>query len=147
MNLADAKAVSCVRKRRKRVGRGESSGHGKTSTRGHKGAKARASAGGRILYEGGQMPLFRRIPKRGFNNVRFREAYAIVNVEDLNGFEPNSTVNLEKLQEKGLVKGAVEAVKILGRGELKVALTVVANRFSGSAQEKIKKAGGQTTEV
>ena len=147
MNLATVRATPYERKRKKRVGRGPSSGHGKTSTRGHKGAKARASAGGRILYEGGQMPLFRRMPKRGFNNADFKKVYTIVNVEDLNRFAANTTVNLEKLQEAGLVKGTADAVKVLGRGELKVPLTVVANRFSGSAQEKIKNAGGQATEI
>ena len=147
MNLATVKATPYERKHRKRVGRGESSGHGKTSTRGHKGAKARSGAGGRPLYEGGQMPLFRRIPKRGFNNTAFKKVYAIVNVEDLNRFEANSTVNLQKLQEAGLVRRAMDNVKVLGRGDLKVALTVVANQFSGSALEKIKKAGGQPTEI
>ena len=147
MNLATVKATPYERKRRKRVGRGESSGHGKTSTRGHKGAKARSGAGGRPLYEGGQMPLFRRLPKRGFNNVAFKKVFAIVNVEDLNRFEANSTVNLQKLQEVGMVRQALAAVKILGRGDLKVPLTVVANQFSGSALEKIKKAGGQATEI
>jgi large subunit ribosomal protein L15 len=147
MNLADVKAFPYVRRRRKRVGRGPSSGHGKTATRGHKGAKARSGYGGRPLYEGGQMPLFRRIPKRGFSNVAFKKVYALVNVDDLNRFAPNSTVNLEKFQEAGLVKRAVDGVKVLGRGELKVSLTVVANSFSGSALEKIKKAGGQATEI
>ncbi len=147
MNLSTVRAVPYERKRRKRVGRGEGSGHGKTSTRGHKGYKARSGAGGRPLYEGGQMPLFRRIPKRGFNNAAFRRDVAIVNVEDLNRFEANSTVNLQKLQEVGMVKKAMDRLKILGRGELKVALTVVANQFSGSALEKIKKAGGQATEI
>jgi large subunit ribosomal protein L15 len=93
------------------------------------------------------MPLFRRIPKRGFSNVAFKKVYALVNVDDLNRFAPNSTVNLEKFQEAGLVKRAVDGVKVLGRGELKVSLTVVANSFSGSALEKIKKAGGQATEI
>lgn len=147
MNLASIRAIPYPRKRRKRVGRGSSSGHGKTATRGHKGYKARAGAGGRILYEGGQMPLFRRIPKRGFNNAAFKVEYAIVNVEDLNRFEPNTTVNLEKLQQAGLVKGSPERLKILGNGELKVPLNVVAHRFSATALEKIKKAGGQATEI
>jgi large subunit ribosomal protein L15 len=147
MNLATVKATPYERRHRKRIGRGEASGHGKTSTRGHKGAKARSGAGGRPLYEGGQMPLFRRLPKRGFNNAAFRKVFAIVNVEDLNRFEPNATVNLQKLQEAGLVKRAMGRVKVLGRGELKASLTVVANQFSGSALEKIKKAGGQATEI
>jgi large subunit ribosomal protein L15 len=147
MNLATVKATPYPRRHRKRVGRGEASGHGKTSTRGHKGAKARSGAGGRPLYEGGQMPLFRRLPKRGFSNVAFKKVYAVVNVEDLNRFEANTTVNLQKLQEAGLVKGAMERVKVLGRGELKAPLTVVANQFSVSALEKIKKAGGQGTEI
>ena len=147
MNLASVRATPYPRKRRKRVGRGESSGYGKTATRGAKGYKARSGAGGRPLYEGGQMPLFRRIPKRGFNNAAFKKVYAIVNVADLSRFEANSTVNLEKLQASGLVKGLIDGVKVLGNGELKVALTVVANRFSSSALEKIKKAGGQATEI
>ena len=90
---------------------------------------------------------FPRVPKRGFNNTAFRKVYAIINIEDLNRFEPNSTVNLQKLQEAGLVKHAMDRVKVLGRGEVKAPLTVVANQFSVSALEKIKKAGGQATEI
>ncbi|HRZ86371.1 MAG TPA: 50S ribosomal protein L15 [bacterium] len=129
-------------KRRKIVGRGVGSKHGKTSTRGHKGQKART--GGRIRpgFEGGQMPLYRRLPKRGFNNP-FKKEFAVVNVQDLNGMKDGTTVTVDLLHEKKLVKNVRDGVKILGNGDLKKKLTVVANTFSASAKKKIEDLGGQ----
>jgi large subunit ribosomal protein L15 len=142
MRLHDLKPAEGSKKRPKRVGRGIGSGHGKTSTRGHKGQNARSGGGVRPGFEGGQMPLIRRIPKRGFTN-KFKKEYAIVNVEDLNVFEENTRVTPELLKEKGLIKQIKDGVKILGDGELKVKLEVVAHAFSSSAKEKIEAAGGK----
>ncbi|ADL06928.1 50S ribosomal protein L15 [Thermosediminibacter oceani] len=142
MRLHDLKPAEGSRKRPKRVGRGIGSGHGKTSTRGHKGQNARSGGGVRPGFEGGQMPLYRRLPKRGFTNI-FKKEYAIVNVKDLNVFEENTRVTPELLVEKGLIKQVKDGVKILGDGELKVKLEVVAHAFSGSAKEKIEAAGGK----
>ncbi|NOZ22132.1 MAG: 50S ribosomal protein L15 [Planctomycetes bacterium] len=147
MNLTDVKATPTKRKRRKRVGCGTGSGHGKTSTRGHKGQRSRSGFGGRILDQGGQMPLFRRLPKRGFNNANFKKQYAIVNVGDLNGFEPGSTVNPDAMAKAGLFKKGLDGVKVLGGGEIKIALTVAASKFSTSAVRKIQKAGGNVQEI
>ncbi|HBK01945.1 MAG TPA: 50S ribosomal protein L15 [Clostridiales bacterium] len=131
----------------KRVGRGIGSGTGKTSTKGHKGQWARSGGGVRPGFEGGQMPLTRRSPKRGFNN-NFRKVYATVNVGMLNGFEANSVVDYDVLYGEGLIKETKNAIglKVLGDGELKVALTVKAKAFSASAKEAIEKAGG-TVEI
>ncbi len=131
-------------KPRKRVGRGIGSGLGKTSGRGHKGQKARSGGGVRPGFEGGQMPLFRRIPKRGFTNI-FAKEYAVVNVEELNRFPENTVVTPELLIEEGLVKAgkAVDGIKILGDGDVKVKLTVKAQKFSKTAAEKIEAAGGK----
>jgi large subunit ribosomal protein L15 len=126
----------------KRVGRGPGSGHGKTACRGSKGQKSRSGTSIRPGFEGGQMPLHRRLPKRGFNNI-FKKVYAIVNLDTLNNFPSGSTVNPETLRDAGIIKGAAHAVKILGDGELKHPLTVRAHKFSESAREKILKAGGQ----
>ncbi len=127
----------------KRVGRGHGSGNGKTAGKGHKGQKARSGGGVRIGFEGGQMPLARRIPKRGFNNL-FRKVYAIVNVGDLNEkFTDGAVVDNQQLVEKGLLKKESDNVKILGDGELNVKLTVKAAKFTKSASEKIEKAGGK----
>ena len=127
----------------KRIGRGHGSGHGKTAGKGHKGQNARSGGGVRIGFEGGQMPLARRIPKRGFNN-RFAVRYATVNVSDLNRFVAGTVVNEEILLASGLVtKIENGGIKILGDGELNVALTVQAQKFTSSAQEKIEKAGGK----
>ncbi|MFO7152553.1 MAG: 50S ribosomal protein L15 [Bacillota bacterium] len=142
MRLHDLKPAKGSKKRPKRVGRGIGSGHGKTSTRGHKGQNARSGGGVRPGFEGGQMPLIRRIPKRGFTNI-FKKEYAIVNVKDLNVFEDNTRVTPELLKEKGLIKQIKDGVKILGDGELKVKLEVVAHAFSSSAREKIEAAGGK----
>ena len=126
----------------KRVGRGHGSGNGKTAGKGHKGQNARSGGGVRIGFEGGQMPLARRIPKRGFNNI-FAEKYAIVNVSDLNKFKEDTVVDTELLVASGLVKKSENGVKVLGNGELNVKLTVKAAKFSQSAIEKIEKAGGK----
>ena len=131
------------RKSAKRLGRGTGSGLGKTSGKGHKGQWARSGGGVRPGFEGGQMPLTRRLPKRGFNN-RFKKVYALVNVEILNNFEAGSVVDFETLYYAGLIKEVKNPVglKVLGTGELKVALTVKANKFSVQAKEAIEKAGG-----
>lgn len=126
----------------KRVGRGRSSGHGKTSTRGHKGQKARSGGGVRPGFEGGQMPLSRRLPKRGFTNI-FRKEYAILNVRDLEkGFKAGDEITPEVLKEKGLM-GKRERIKILGEGRLTKGLKVRAHAFSKEAEKKIKEAGGE----
>ena len=126
----------------KRVGRGHGSGNGKTAGKGHKGQNARSCGGVRIGFEGGQMPLARRIPKRGFNNI-FATKYAVVNVSDLNKFKEDTVVDTELLIASGLVKKVNDGVKILGNDELNVKLTVKAAKFSQSAIEKIEKAGGK----
>ena len=126
----------------KRLGRGSGSGLGKTSGKGHKGAKARSGGGKRPGFEGGQMPLYRRVPKRGFNNV-FRTEYAEVNVEQLEAFEDGATVNAEALLEKKIIRKELDGVKILGGGELTKKLTVQAAKFSASAKEKIEAVGGK----
>ena len=127
----------------KRIGRGHGSGNGMTAGKGHKGQNARSGGGVRIGFEGGQMPLARRIPKRGFNNI-FATKYAIVNVSDLNKFKDGTVVDTELLVASGLVKKVNDGVKILGNGELTAKLTVKAAKFSQSAVEKIEKAGGKT---
>ena len=145
MKLNELKPVEGARHYKKRVGRGSGSGMGKTATRGHKGQNARSGGGVRPGFEGGQTPLFKRLPKRGFTNVN-RIDYAVINVEDLNCFEAGTVVDTALLQAKGLVKKEYEGVKVLGNGELNVALTVKAKKFSKSASEKISAAGG-TIEV
>jgi large subunit ribosomal protein L15 len=133
------------RHRVKRLGCGESSGHGKTSGKGNKGQKARSGGSIRLGFEGGQMPLIRRLPKRGFNNAAFHKRYAIVNVSDLNAFEAGTVVNEQLLQESNLVRGHFAGIKILGEGELKHGLQVHADKVSTTAREKIEKAGGTVT--
>jgi large subunit ribosomal protein L15 len=140
--LAPAKGAN---RKNKRVGRGIGSGHGKTSTRGYKGQKSRSGSSIRPGFEGGQMPLHRRLPKRGFNNV-FRKEYTIVNLDTLSQFEPGASVAPETLLEKGIVKKLRDGIKILGNGELKHAVNVRAHKFSKGAAEKIQSAGG-TIEV
>ena len=132
---------SSGRKDRKRVGRGEGSGRGKTSGRGHKGQRARAGFGLRPGFESGHVPLYRKLPKRGFSNFRFRTEYTIVNVGDLERVDGDS-VDRESLVRAGLVRSNSKLIKILGEGELSKALSVRADKFSGSAKEKIEKAGG-----
>ncbi|WP_134704786.1 50S ribosomal protein L15 [Ammoniphilus sp. YIM 78166] len=143
MKLHELKPAEGSRKERKRVGRGTSSGWGKTAGRGHKGQKARSGGGVRPGFEGGQNPLYRRLPKRGFTNPN-RVEYAEVNLDRLNRFEANTEVTPELLLETGVVSSLKDGVKILGNGELTVALTVKANKFSQSAVEKIEAAGGKT---
>ena len=130
----------------KRVGRGHGSGNGKTAGKGHKGQNARSGGGVRIGFEGGQMPLARRIPKRGFNNI-FAAKYSIVNVADLNKFKDGTVVDAELLKASGLIKKENDGVKVLGNGELTAKLTVKAAKFSQSAIEKIEKAGGKAEVV
>ncbi len=133
---------------KKRLGRGIGSGLGKTSGKGHKGQWARSGGGVRPGFEGGQMPLIRRIPKRGFNN-HFRKEYSIVNLSVLEGLESNSVVDIEMLNEKGLIKLVKNSagLKVLGNGQLTKALTVKAQAFSASAKEAIEKAGGKAEEI
>ena len=126
----------------KRLGRGVGSGLGKTSGKGHKGAKARSGGGKRPGFEGGQMPLYRRLPKRGFKNV-FADKYAVVNVEQLNRFEDKAVVDPAALVEAGILKNVLDGVRILGNGELTKALDVRAQGFTKSAQQKIEAAGGK----
>lgn len=133
------------RHRVKRLGCGESSGHGKTSGKGNKGQKARSGGSIRLGFEGGQMPLIRRLPKRGFNNAAFRQRYAIVNLDDLNAFKAGTAVNEQLLRESKLVRGSFVGIKILGDGELKHGLNVEADKVSTAAREKIEKAGGTIT--
>lgn len=142
MNFMDVKAIHFDRKRKKRVGRGRGSGMGKTSCRGGKGATARSGNETSVQFEGGQTPLFRRLPKRGFNNP-FKKKFAIVNLGDIAQFEKGSTVDLEKLVDARIVKKVLDGVKILGNGEIKVPLTVIAHKFSKVAVEKIRAAGGE----
>lgn len=146
MRLHDLKPRPGAKHRRKRLGIGESSGHGKTSGRGGKGQTARSGSSIRIGFEGGQMPLIRRIPKRGFNNARHTTAYAPVNLESLNRFENGARVDVETIRKAGLANGPVKLIKILGDGELTRKLTVAAHKFSLSAKKKIEAAGG-TCEV
>lgn len=146
MKLNELKPVAGARHYKKRVGRGVGSGMGKTSTRGHKGQNARPGGLGRTNFEGGQTPLFKRLPKRGFTNLS-RKEYAVVNLGDINNkFEAGAVVDYAALVEAGLVKKEYEGVKILGTGELDKALTIKAKKFSKSAVEKIQAVGG-TVEV
>ena len=143
MKLDELRPARGAKKRKKRIGRGPGSGHGKTSTRGHKGAKARAGGGKPPGFEGGQMPLYRRVPKRGFHNP-FRREYAIVNLDALARFPGGSVVDADRLVEARLIKNSDRsAVKVLGQGELTQALTVKAHAFSGRAKAKIEQAGGR----
>lgn len=142
MKLHEMKYTEGARRNSKRLGRGQGSGLGKTSGKGHKGQNARSGGGVRLGFEGGQTPLNRRLPKRGFTNFT-RKEYAIVNVEQLNKFENDVTVTPELLVEMGLVKKMLNGVKILGEGELEKKLTVKAHKFSKSAVEVIEKAGGK----
>ena len=128
---------------RKRVGRGPGSGMGKTSTRGENGQKSRSGASISAWFEGGQSPLYRRIPKRGFNNKRFRIEFATINLSDLNKFNDGDVVTPELLKEKGIIKKQLSGVKVLGNGQLEKKLTVKVNRFSSSAVTKIESAGGK----
>ena len=142
MQLHDLKPRPGARHRVKRLGCGESSGHGKTSGKGHKGQKARSGGSIRLGFEGGQMPLIRRLPKRGFNNASFKVNYAIVNLGELNSFESGTRVDEEALRKQGLIRGRFDGLKVLARGELTKSLTVEADKFSEAARQRIEQAGG-----
>ena len=141
MKLHTLKPAEGSRQERNRVGRGQGSGNGKTAGRGSKGQKQRSCGGVRLGFEGGQTPLFRRIPKRGFNNIN-RKEYAVVNLETLNRFEDDTTVTPALLVESGIVKKELSGIKILGEGQLERKLTVQAAKFSKAAEEAITAAGG-----
>ena len=142
MKINELKPPRGSHKRKKRVGRGSGSGRGKTSGRGHKGQKSRSGTKRKFGFEGGQMPLVRRLPKRGFKSPQ-PQSYQIVNVEQLNEFKRDEIVEPKSLKEKGLIKTTRKRIKILGEGELKLSLIVKAHKFSKSAQEKIRKAEGK----
>ena len=127
----------------KRLGRGTSSGHGKTSGKGHKGQNARSGGGVRAVFEGGQLPLYRRLPKRGFTNARFKVEYAVINMTDLNRFEDGAVVTPELLKEMGLVKNQLSGIKVLGNGTLEKKVNVKAHAFSAKAVEQIEAKGGK----
>ena len=146
MELSNLKPKKGARHAKKRVGRGPGSGHGKTAARGEKGQKSRSGYSGKRGFEGGQMPLHRRLPKRGFTNI-FKKDYAVVNVSDLERFDSGATVDEATLRQAGLVKGQHDGVKVLGDGELSKKLTVSATKFSKSAREIIEKAGGTCQEI
>jgi large subunit ribosomal protein L15 len=144
MRLEELKPAIGATHSRKRVGRGAGSGLGKTSGRGEKGQKARSGVSLRPTFEGGQSPLFKRIPKRGFSNYRFKTRYSVINVGDLNVFDDNTVVTPELLRERKLVKKQLSGIKILGNGILEKKLTVKANVFSETAKQKIETSGGKT---
>jgi len=147
MNLHTLQPRPGSKHRVKRLGCGESSGKGKTCGKGHKGQKARSGGSIRLGFEGGQMPLIRRIPKRGFNNASFKTVYATVNLADLNQFEDGATVNETSLLEAKLIRGIYDGVKVLGNGEITKKLVVSVDKISASAREKIEKAGGSIAEA
>lgn len=143
MKLNSMYAPFGATKERKRVGRGTSSGTGKTSGKGHKGQNARSGGGVKPGFEGGQLPLYRRLPKRGFSNARFKTEYAVINLSDLNKFEKDSVITPELLKEMGIVKNQLNGIKVLGTGTLEKKLVVKANKFSKTAKEAIEKNGGK----
>jgi large subunit ribosomal protein L15 len=142
MKLHDLQPAPGAKKRRKRIGRGPGSGHGKTATKGHKGLLARSGGGKRPGFEGGQMPLIRRLPKFGFTNP-FRTEYAVVNVRSFESWSGGDTVTPQAMVDAGLVKRKTLPIKILGTGALKKSLVIQAHKFSKSAEEKIRAAGGR----
>jgi large subunit ribosomal protein L15 len=146
MELNNLKPKKGSRHAKKRVGRGPGSGHGKTAGRGEKGQKSRSGFSRTLGFEGGQMPLHRRLPKRGFTNI-FKKDYAVVNVSDLERFDNGATIDEAALRQAGLVKGQHDGVKVLGDGELSKKLTVSATKFSKTAREIIEKAGGSCQEI
>jgi large subunit ribosomal protein L15 len=146
MELSNLKPKKGARHAKKRVGRGPGSGHGKTSARGEKGQKSRSGYSRMLGFEGGQMPLHRRLPKRGFTNI-FKKEYATVNVAELDRFDDGATVDEATLREARLVKGRNDGIKILGDGKLSKKLTVVATKFSASARKQIEAAGGTCQET
>ena len=143
MKLHELVANEGATHRKKRLGCGRGSGLGKTSGKGQKGQKARSGGGKGAVFEGGQLPLYRRLPKRGFTNTKFKTVYATVNVEDLNRFENGTVVTPALLKETGLVTKMFDGIKVLGEGTLEKKLTIQANKFSGSALEKIEKSGSK----
>lgn len=148
MNIQSLKPAENSRFSKKRLGRGIGSGVGKTSGKGHKGQNARSGGGVRVGFEGGQMPLIRKLPRRGFTNADFKKVYTIVNVSDLNRFDENSVVDVNAIVEKGIVSKIEKyGVKVLGNGKLEKALTVKANKFSETAKKKIQDAQGKFEEV
>ena len=148
MNIQSLKPAENSRFNQKRLGRGIGSGLGKTSGKGHKGQNARSGGGVRVGFEGGQMPLVRKLPRRGFTNADFRKSYSIVNISELNKFEENAVVDAKALLEKGILSKVEEyGIKILGNGKLEKPLTIKANKFSESAKKKIKKVGGKIEEA
>ncbi len=146
MRIDQLKQVKGKAKRRKRVGRGPGSGHGKTSTRGHKGQKARSGARRRLGFEGGQMPLQRRLPKRGFTNP-FRRVYQVVNLESLKDLEDQKIITPAVLKKMGLIKREEDPVKLLAKGEVSIPITIKVNAFSKKAKEKIEGCGGKIEEI
>ncbi|MGI6167396.1 MAG: 50S ribosomal protein L15 [Eubacteriales bacterium] len=147
MKLHELSAAPGSTKERKRKGRGIGSGHGKTAGRGHKGQWARSGGGVRPGFEGGQLPLYRKLPKRGFDNSKFAKKYAIVNLSDLNAFEDGDVVDIDVLLEKRIIRKPYDGLKVLGDGSLNKKLTVRAAAFSASAKEKIMASGGKIEEV
>ncbi len=143
MKIDELRPAEGSKKKKKRVGRGPGSGHGKTSCRGHKGQKARSGGGVSPGFEGGQMPLHRRLPKRGFRNAPFRKVYTIVNIKTLERLKDVDLITPELLLEKGVIKGIKDGLKVLGDGELSRAITIRANAFSETARKKIEQAGGK----
>ena len=143
MKLNELKPNENAFKTKKRVGRGPGSGLGKTSGKGHKGQNARSGGGVRPGFEGGQLPLFRRLPKRGFSNAKFKTVYAVINLSDLNKFESGAVVTPDILKEMGILKKQLDGVKVLGNGNLEKKLTVKAHKFSNTAKEAIEKMGGK----
>ncbi len=146
MRIHDLSPVKGSKKRRKRVGRGPGSGHGKTSCRGHKGQNSRSGGGAPPGFEGGQMPLHRRLPKRGFTNI-FKKHYSLIHIRDLNRFTPNSTLDIEALENAGLVKRIKDGVKLLSDGEISYPLVIKVHKVSKTAREKIENAGGKVEVV
>ncbi len=147
MNLSDVKKVDVPRKYRLRVGRGIGSGRGKTAARGFKGQNSRAGSHAKVGFIGGQMPLFRRLPKRGFSNALFKVVYEVVNLSDLAVFAAGSTVGPDDLKAKGLIPRRAERIKVLGHGTVDHALTVQAHAFSKAAKDGIEKKGGTAQEI
>ena len=145
MRIHELSPAEGSRKKRKRVGRGPGSGHGKTCCRGHKGQRSRSGGGPRPGFEGGQMPLQRRLPKRGFTNI-FRKRYNVINIKDLHGFSPNATLDMAALKEAGLVRKERDGIKLLGSGEISHPVVIKVRRVSNAAREKIEAAGG-TVEI
>ncbi|MEO6235750.1 MAG: 50S ribosomal protein L15 [Vicinamibacterales bacterium] len=147
MDLSNLKPAHGAKRKRKRVGRGPGSGNGKTAGRGYKGAQSRSGYSYKRGFEGGQMPLHRRMPKRGFNNL-FRKEYAVVNLDQLEGqFDSGAVVTLDTLREAGLIHNSRLPVKVLGRGDVTKAFTVHAHKFSGKAAEKLAAAGGKAEAI